>query len=282
MKKIIVFALILILALTHIVSASDGDQLPESTIEGQTISSQLSSPSTDLSDTLLPAPSVLQANGMRKPQDDLSHEDITSAPQRRGFLQLFNIFSLFKTNKTTQPIEPAIKTSELAALKEPGTTSPPDIARKNNNTEAPQAVSDELIHQVLSSEIQGKGTFGLIKPDGTMPLQISESTPNQKTGAVDLTSSSVTDGPKSDLKNSSQKEPDDISHQSLNTKVQGRGIMSIFFSHDSAENPTISNQPYSMKGATTPDDASKNSQTPVPKASGDDNLPHQSYSFDTD
>ena len=277
MKKVIVFALLLILASTHIISASDGDQLPESTMEGQTISSQLSSPSTDLSDTLLPAPSDHQANDITKPQEDLSHEGITSAPQGNAFLQLFNIFNLFKANKATQPIQPAIKTSELAALKEPDTTSLPDIARKNNNVDAPQAVPDELTHQVLSSEIQGKGTFSFIKPDDTTPLQISAQAPNQGTGAVGRTSTSGTDGWKADLKNSSQIDPDDISHQSLLTEVQGKDIMSIFSSGDSAENQTISNQSSSIKGTTTPDDAPKNSQTAVSQASGAENLPHQSF-----
>lgn len=277
MKKIIVFALLMIAASTHSISASDGDQLPESTIEGQTISSQLSSPSTDLSDTLLPAPSDHQANDSTKPQEDLSHEGITSAPQSKAFLQLFDIVNLFKANKATQPIQPAIKTSELAARKEPGTTSLPDSARKNNYVETPQAVPDELTHQVLSSEIQGKGTFSFSKPDDTMPLQISAPAPNQGTGAVGPTSTSSTDGRKADLKNSSQIDPDDISHQSLVTEVQGRDIMSIFSYGDSAENLTISNQPSSIKGTTTPDDTPKNSQTLVPQSSGAENLPHQSF-----
>jgi opacity protein-like surface antigen len=67
MKKVILFAWLLILASTNIISASEGDQLPQSTMEGQTISSQPSS-TTDVSDTLLPAPSGHQANDITKPQ----------------------------------------------------------------------------------------------------------------------------------------------------------------------------------------------------------------------
>ncbi len=138
MKKVIVFASLLILASTHIISASEGDQLPQSTMEGQTISSQLSSPATDISDTLLPAPSDTQANDITKPQEDLSHEGLTSAPQSKGFLQSLNIFNLFRANKATQPIQPSITKSELAALKEPGTTSLPDIDRKDNKAKRPK------------------------------------------------------------------------------------------------------------------------------------------------
>ena len=68
MKKVILFASLLILASTHIISASEGDQLPQPTMEGQTISSQVSSPATDRSETLLPAPSDHQANDITKPQ----------------------------------------------------------------------------------------------------------------------------------------------------------------------------------------------------------------------
>jgi opacity protein-like surface antigen len=96
MKKVIVFASLLILASTHIISASEGDQLPQLIMEGQTISSQLSSPATDLSDTLLPAPSDHQANDITKPDtvlknsqalvaqagtEDLSHQALAAAIQ---------------------------------------------------------------------------------------------------------------------------------------------------------------------------------------------------------
>ena len=274
MKKIIVFASLLILTSTQYIIASEGDQLPQSTMEGQTISSQLSSPATDVSDTLLPAPSDTQANDITKPQEDLSHEGLTSAPQSKGFLQLLNIFNLFKTNKATQPIQPAITKSELAALNEPGATSLPDIDRKDNNDQAPQAVPDELTHQALSSDIQGKGTFSFIKPDDTMLLQIPSPAPTQRTGAVGLTSTSQTDGWKADFKNLSQTDPDDISHQSIATELQGNGIMTIFAASDTADNQPISAQPYSGKGATPPDTVQKNSQTLVAQA-GTEDLSHQ-------
>ena len=68
MKKVFLLAWLLILASTHIISASEGDQLPQSTMEGQSISSQMSSPATDLNDTLLPAPSDHQENDITNPQ----------------------------------------------------------------------------------------------------------------------------------------------------------------------------------------------------------------------
>ncbi len=276
MKKVIVFASFLILSSTHIISASEGDQLPESTMEGQTISSQLSSPTTDLNDTLLPAPSDTQANDITKPQEDLSHEGLTSAPQNKGFLQLFNIlniFNLFKTSKTTQPVQPAITKGELAASKEPGTASLPGVDLKDNNEQAPQAVPDELTHKVLSSEIQGKGAFGFIKPDDTMPLPVPAAAPNQGTRAAGLTSTSGSDGWKADFMNSSQSDPDDISHQSLATGLQGNDIMTIFSAGNTADNQTISVQPYSVKGTALPDILSKNSRTLVAQA-GTEELSH--------
>jgi hypothetical protein len=265
MKKIFVIALLLILSSTHIILAAEGDQLPESTMEGQTISSQLSSPSTDLNDTLLPAPSEHEVNDITKAQDDLSHEGLTSVPQNKGFLQLFNIFRLFKTNKATPPVQPTITKSELAALKEPRISSLPEIKYKDNKGEAIQAVPDELTHQVLSSDIQGNSTFSFIKQDDATKIQIPAPALSQGAGAVGLTSTS------------GQIDPDDISHQSLVTEVQGKDIMNIFFHGDSADNLTISNNQDSTKGTTTPDDAPKNSQTLSPQASGAEDLPHQSF-----
>jgi hypothetical protein len=274
MKKVTLFASLLILASTHILSASEGDQLPQSTMEGQTISSQLSSPTTDLSDTSLPAPADHQVNDTTKPQEDLSHEGLTSTPQNKGFLQYLNIFKLFKPNKATQPIQPAITTSELSALKEPSIPSLPDIDHKDNNIESPQAVPDELTHQVLSSEIQGKSTFSFIKAEDTMPLQIPATAPNQGTGSVGPTSTSGTDGRKTVFKNSSQTDPDDISHQSLTTELQGKDMMAIFSASGSADNQTLSTQPFTVKGTTPPDAVLKNSQTLVAQA-GTEDLSHQ-------
>jgi opacity protein-like surface antigen len=274
MKKVIVFASLLILASAHIISASEGDQLPQSTMEGQTISSQLSSPATDISDTLLPAPSDHQTNDITKPQEDLSHEGITSAPQSKGFLQFLNIFRLFNTKKATQPIQPVISTGELAALKEPGTTSLPDIDRKDNNVQASQAAPDELTHQVLSSDIQGKSTFGFIKPDDTMSLQIPAASPNKGIGAAGLSSSSGIDGRNAKFNNSSQTDPDDISHQSLSTELQGKDIMTIFAAGNTVDNQNTLAQPYSIQGTASPQTGPKNSQTLVAQA-GTDDLSHQ-------
>jgi hypothetical protein len=162
-------------------------------------------------------------------------------------LQLFNIFRLFKTNKEKQPIQPAITKGELAAPKEPDTSSLPDISYKDNKVEALQAIPDELTHQLLSSDIQGKSTFSFIKQDDATQIQILATAPNQGTGAVGLTSTS------------GQIDPDDISHQSLITEVQGKDIMNIFSSGGAADNLT------------------NNSQTLSPQASGAEDLPHQSF-----
>jgi opacity protein-like surface antigen len=272
MKKVILFASLLILASTRIISASEGDQLPQSTMEGQTISSQLSSPATDVSDTLLPAPFDHQETDITKPPEDLSHEGLTATPQSKGFLHLLNIFNLFKTNKTAQPIQPAIATSELAARNEPGTTSLPD--RKNNNGESPQAVPDELTHQVLSSDIQGKSTYSFINPDETMPLQIPATAPNQGTGAVGLTSTSGTDRWKADSKKSAQTDPDDISHQSLSTEIQGKGFLNVFASSGAVDNQTLLVQQSSITGTVQSDPAKKNNQLLIAQ-NGADDLSHQ-------
>lgn len=145
MKKVIVIASLLILASTHSISASEGDQLPKPTMEGQTISNQMASPTTDLSETLLPPSSDHQVNVIAKPQSDLSKEGLTSA---------------------SQPLQPVITTGERASLKDPGTTSLPYVDRKDNDIESPRAVLDDISYQSLDMKFQGsKGIMTIFFTD---------------------------------------------------------------------------------------------------------------------
>ncbi len=270
MKKIIVFASLLILALTNIISASEGDQLPQSIMEGQTISSQLSSSTSDLSDTLLPAPSGEMVGETNKTQEDLAHEGLASAPQNKGILQYLNIFSIFKADKAvTSPITK----KELAPSREPDITSLPSAVHEGTDGKSSQGSPDQLTHQALSSDIQGKNTFGFIKPDDAMMVQTPVNKDNKAYGAAASLSLSR-DAEKLSYQGLPRTDPDDISHQALATEIQGKSILNVFASSRAADNQTLSAQQSSITGPAQSDPTAKGKQLLIAQK-GSDDLSHQ-------
>jgi opacity protein-like surface antigen len=163
MKKDLIFALFLILALSQAVSASGGDQLAQLGLECQPNSIIQFSATGSIDDTLLPSPADHKDNAVA-PQDEPLHQVLsTNLEEKSILLDVFNAGeSTSSQNITTQ--QPSMITAE-------GITPIAEVdAYKDSRPLTAQAETDELSHQALTTVIREKDNFYYVKIGGAVPL----------------------------------------------------------------------------------------------------------------
>jgi len=229
MKKIIVIIAVFMFGSGSIVWSSEGDQLPQSTLEGQTLSSQLSTSTDDPADPVLPAPSSRGNQALTDSSDDLSHQGISPAPQQKGVLDSLNLLNIF--TRRPSAASPAVPLEELSAQKKPQTASIPSAKATADDMKASSDSADELSHLTLTGDVQSKGMFGALKASEQTSADTAPTLFTPSPALVQQGSQSGVASPVSNRINTQQTSSDDISHQSLSTDLQGQGYLGLFAAH---------------------------------------------------
>lgn len=269
MKRFMILVALVILGSSQVIFSAEGDELPQSTLEGQTFSSQLSSPTDDFSESALPAPSGVNGSTGTDSPDELSHQGLPEAPQHKGILESLNILNIFKKKSSVQ--QPIVTQEELTAAKVPQKPSVPSIAAHKADTDKSREAHEELSHLSLSNEVQAKGSFSFIKPsDDSLAGQASAQ------GAAAGMNAPLAGalGQQTFLNKPPQADPDDIAHQSLATNIQGQGFVNILPESEVTEEMKLAVNTSPAKTYTTPDSSQNKGQSLVAMSETDD-LSHQ-------
>ncbi len=242
MRRIIIAAAILMLLSPSIIYAAEQDQSGLPMYADRSDSSPGEIGQTEIPLGTIPTQHSTGTYSMEA--DQLSHEEISTAPQKRGFL---DFFSFFRFKSSAEKTETFKKDNVPELSNKPDATSMPIVSGSGDAGGAVMS-SEELAHDSLSSNPQASSLLGLIPSDDTAPMMNAvmankNASPGELHGGIKSNGNVRVDQPSAD----------EISHQELSISLQDKGMFNLY---------TVSKEmPSENRMATAPDGQTLVAQT---------------------